>query len=55
MIFLIQCIVRFVEQENVENYADAVVYLMDCYDNVIFDYARGGVALLATLMLISRN
>lgn len=54
MVGLMQCIVQFVENENVEVYADAVIYLMDSYDNVIFDYARGGVALLATRMLISR-
>jgi hypothetical protein len=39
----------------VEIYADAIVYLLDSYNSLIFDYARMGVGLLAVRMILSRR
>lgn len=55
MVNLLECIVKFVEDQDVDIYVDAVIYLLDSYEKLIFDYARMGVALLATRMIISRR
>lgn len=55
MVYLLVGLTRYVEDYNVEVEADAVVYLMDSYNNLIFDYARMGVALLAVRMVICRR
>lgn len=54
MVRLLAAISRIADHDNVDLLADAVIYLLDSYNSLIFDYARMGVALLATQMIRSK-
>ena len=55
MVELLSSLSQLVEDNSIQSQVDAIIYLMDSYNSLIFDYARMGVALLGTRMIICRR
>lgn len=55
MVNLLTGLTRYIEDCNVSAEADAVIYLMDSYNSLIFDYGRMGVGLLAVRLIICKR
>lgn len=54
MVLLLSALTPLVEDTNVSSLVGAVISLTDTFENIILDYARTGVALLATRMIVSK-